>query len=326
VEASVSDQPQPVSLRISVTDRCDLRCTYCLPAEGAQLATHDQVLRLEEIAAFVGLVQRRFGLTKVHLTGGEPLVRRGIVDLVRMLADLQVPDLAMTTNGLRLREMALALRQAGLARVNVSLDTLDPEVYRALTRGGDLARVLDGIAAAGLVGLDPIKFNTVVLRGTNEQEVVTLARFGLERGCAVRFLELMPIGVAQGGYRERFVSSAEVRAQVASAFELRSLPPAPGASSRDYRALDADGREGVIGFISPCTEPFCAGCRRLRLTATGRLLGCLARAEGPQVRTLLRDGAPDAERRWVEAIDEALHLKRSDRRFDEQRLMGRVGG
>ena len=323
---SVSEQRQPVSLRVSVTDRCDLRCTYCLPPDGAPLATHDDVLRLEEIVAFVGIAERRFGLTKVHLTGGEPLVRRGIVDLVRMLADAGAADLAMTTNGLRLREMALALRQAGLRRVNVSLDTLDAETFRTLTRGGDLALVLDGIAAAGLVGLDPIKFNTVVLRRTNDHEVVSIARFALDRGCAVRFLELMPIGVAQGGYRERFVSSAEVRAQVASAFELRSLPPVPGGSSRDYRAVDADGREGVVGFISPCTEPFCASCRRLRLTATGRLLGCLARAEGPQVRSLLRDGAPDAEDRLVEAIEEALRLKRYDRRFDEQRLMGRVGG
>ena len=322
----VSQKPQPVSLRVSVTDRCDLRCTYCLPPDGAKLATHDDVLRLEEIAAFVRFVQRRFGLTKVHLTGGEPLVRRGIVDLVRMLADAGAADLAMTTNGQPLREMALALRQAGLARINISLDTLDVETYRTLTRGGDLGRVLDGIAAAGLVGFDPIKFNMVVLRGVNDREVVPIARFALERGGRVRFLELMPIGVAQRGYEERFISSAEVRAQVASAFELRPLPPVPGASSRDYRAIDADGREGVVGFISPCTEPFCAGCRRLRLTATGRLLGCLARAEGPQVRSLLRDGAPDAEERLVEAVDEALRLKRYDRRFNEQRLMGRVGG
>lgn len=323
---SVSGKPQPVSLRLSVTDRCDLRCIYCLPPDGATLAAHDDVLRLEEIVEFVGIVQRRFGLTKVHLTGGEPLVRRGVVDLVRMLADADAPDLAMTTNGLNLREMALPLRQAGLGRINVSLDSLQAETYRTLTRGGDLGRVLDGIAAAGLVGFEPVKFNTVVLRGINDREVVSIARFGMERGCAVRFLELMPIGVAQAGYEDRFVSSAEVRAQMASAFELRALPPVPGGSSRNYRAIDADGRQGVIGFISPCTEPFCAGCRRLRLTATGRLLGCLAQAEGPQVRLLLPTRTPEDEERLVEAVEQALRLKRSARRFDGQRLMGRVGG
>jgi len=323
---SVSGKPQPVSLRLSVTDRCDLRCIYCLPPDGAMLATHDDVLRLEEIVEFVGIVQRRFGLTKVHLTGGEPLVRRGVVDLVRMLADADAPDLAMTTNGLNLREMALPLRQAGLGRINVSLDSLQAETYRTLTRGGDLGRVLDGIAAAGLVGFEPVKFNTVVLRGINDREVVSIARFGMERGCAVRFLELMPIGVAQAGYEDRFVSSAEVRAQMASAFELRALPPVPGGSSRNYRAIDADGRQGVIGFISPCTEPFCAGCRRLRLTATGRLLGCLAQAEGPQVRPLLPTRMPEDEEHLVEAVEQALRLKRSARRFDGQRLMGGVGG
>ncbi len=323
---SVSQEPQPVSLRVSVTDRCDLRCIYCLPPGGATLAAHDDVLRLEEIVEFVGIIQRRFGLTKVHLTGGEPLVRRGIVDLVRMLADAGAPDLAMTTNGLSLREMALPLRQAGLGRINVSLDSLQAETYRALTRGGDLGRVLDGIAAAGLVGFEPVKFNTVVLRGINDREVVPIAQFGIERGCAVRFLELMPIGVAQAGYKDRFVSSAEVRAQVASAFELRALPPVPGGSSRNYRAIDADGRQGVVGFISPCTEPFCAGCRRLRLTATGRLLGCLAQAEGPQVRRLLPARTPEDEAHLAEAVEQALRLKRNARRFDEQRLMGRVGG
>lgn len=297
-----------------------------MPPEGERLATHEDVLRFEEIIDLVGIVRRRFGLTKVHLTGGEPLVRRGIVDLVRMLSELGIGEVAMTTNGLRLRDMAPDLRQAGLARINVSLDTLDPQVFRTLTRGGDLARVLDGIAAAGLVGLAPVKFNTVVLRGVNEQEVVQIARFAIERGCAVRFLELMPIGVAQGGWEQRFVSSAEVRAHLASAFDLRPLPPVPGGSSRDYRAADAEGREGRIGFISPCTEPFCVGCRRLRVTATGRLLGCLARAEGPDMRPLLASRTPDDEARLVEAVDEALRLKRSDRRFAEQRLMGHVGG
>jgi len=316
----------PVSLRISVTDRCQLRCPYCMPPEGVPLVDRAQVLRFEEMLAVVRAVRERFSLAKVHLTGGEPLIRRGLADFVARLAAEGPPDLALTTNGHRLAALAADLARAGLRRVNVSLDSLDAQVYAALTRGGMLAAALGGIDAALAAGLAPVKLNMVVLRGVNDGEVVRVARWGLARGCEVRFLELMPIGTAAGRFGREFVSSAEVRARLAGAFDLAPLPPVPGASSRNFRARDADGRTGVLGLISPCTAPFCEGCRRLRLTARGRLLGCLAQAEGIDLAPLLRaPGGPDAAA-LGEAAEQALGLKRAARRFADQGPMVAIGG
>jgi len=313
---------RPIALRVSVIDRCDERCLYCRPAEGVPLVSRAEVLRLEEILRFVRVVRDRFGLAKVRLTGGEPLLRRGLPDLVRGLAEMDVADLAMTTNGQRLAGMAAALRRAGLARVNVSLDTLDPAVYRRLTRGGDLERTLRGIRAARDAGLDPVKLNAVVLRGVNDAEVATLARFGLEHGCEVRFLELMPIGEAAAHHARWFVSSAEVRARLAEAMDLEPL----AASGDTFLARDPGGRAGRVGFVSPCSEPFCTECRRLRLTTTGRLIGCLGQRRGVDVRPILRaPGGPD-ESALARAIEASLQMKQNVRRFDEQDLMVRIGG
>ncbi len=318
--------PAPLTLRLSVTDRCDLRCLYCLPPEGASMGRHEDVLRYEEVADFVRIVRARLGVSKVRITGGEPLIRRGIVDFVAALGAMGLPDLALTTNGVRLADLAADLRRTGVRRVNVSLDTLDPQVYRELTRGGRLADALAGIDAALGAGLRPVKLNMVVLRGINQDEVVRMARYGLERGCPVRFLEVMPIGAAAGRHRDWLVPSGEVRARLAEELALEPLPREPGASSRDFLARDADGRTGRIGFISPCTAPFCGDCRRLRLTATGRLLGCLARPEGIDVRPLLRARGPTYEAALADAVEEALGLKRAGRRFADQQLMAGIGG
>lgn len=316
----------PLALRLSVTDRCNQRCLYCLPPEGASLVRHEDVLRFEEMLSFVQATRRRFGLSKIRLTGGEPLVRRGIVGFVGSLGAMQPPDLAMTTNARRLASVASDLHRAGLKRINVSLDTLDAAVYRDLTRGGDLAEVFAGIDTALEVGIRPVKLNMVVLRGVNEGEVVAVARFAMERGCPVRFLEVMPIGAAGPRHRDWLVPAAEVRARLAEELALEPLPREPGSSSREYRARDAAGREGRVGFISPCTEPFCEDCRRLRLTATGRLLGCLARSEGIDIRPLLRRAGPVDEDAVAEAIEAALDLKRAGRFFADQQLMAGIGG
>jgi cyclic pyranopterin phosphate synthase len=336
---TAAGQTSGIALRISVTDRCPMRCIYCMPPEGVPLVGHDDVLRFEEMAALVRAVRGRFGLAKVRLTGGEPLIRRGIVDLVARLAAEGPADLAMTTCGQRLADLAPALRQAGLRRVNVSLDSLDPGTYRALTRGGDLGEVLAGIGAARRARLDPVKLNMVVLRGVNDGEVVRVARWGLERGCEVRFLEVMPIDVASARHGEWFVPSAEVRSRVAAALDLVPLPRRPGTSAREYQARDAAGRAGPVGFISPCSDPFCGDCRRLRLTATGRLIGCLARTDGIDVRPWLKQlaagGSREAEVAIGAAIEQALGRKRrpddegagrAGRPFVGQACMARIGG
>ena len=270
---------KPLTLRISVTDLCQHRCVYCMPLDGVPKVPHGDVLRLEEMAQFADAVRRVAGLSKVRITGGEPLVRPGVGQLLRLLAGQGVADIALTTNGAALAEMAAELRSAGLQRVNVSLDTLVPETYRRLTRGGDLAGALAGIDAAMAAGLNPVKLNTVVLRGLNDHEVLDIARFALERGCQPRFLELMPIGPAAERMREWQVTTGEVRARLAAAFDMAPIGRERGGSSERFK-VRGHGVDGLVGFISPQTSPFCSDCRRLRLTATGRLLGCLAQQDG----------------------------------------------
>jgi cyclic pyranopterin phosphate synthase len=317
---------QSISLRISVTEQCQLRCPYCMPPEGLPAAPRTNALGAAEILRFVRFVGRHFSLAKVRLTGGEPLLRRDLPDILRALAAQGVPDLALTTNGQSLAAAAAGLRRAGLRRVNVHLDTLDAEKYRVLTRGGRLSRVLAGIEAARREGLAPVKLNVVVLRGVNDGEVAAMARFGLRRGCEVRFLEVMPIGLARARHGEWFVSAAEVRRRLAGRFGLEPLPAAAGCSSRRFLARGGGGCSGVLGFISPCSEPFCADCRRLRLTSTGRLLGCLARGEGPDLAPILRALPAGEDGPLLEAVEAALRLKRRPRRFADQRLMATVGG
>ena len=320
------DQQRRVSLRISITDLCQMRCVYCMAPEGVDKFAHQDVLSFAEIVRFVGLLKTRFGLSGVRITGGEPLVRRGVVELVKMLVDEGLSELALTTNGQQLATMAGELNGAGLNRVNISMDSLDADTYRRLTRGGELQRTLDGLAAALDNGLKPVKLNTVVLKGINSDEIVNIARFGIERGCEVRFLELMPIGPAAGRVAEWFVSSDDVLAKLAEVFEIQSVGRERGSSSRKYLLKDEQGREGSMGLISSATSPFCSDCGRLRLSSTGKLMGCLARPEGVNIRPLLRDGGNDWEQGLVRSVDEVLSIKGKKRLFGRTDSMVRIGG
>lgn len=313
-------------LRVSVTDRCNLRCVYCMPEEGITLRPHAEILRFEEIERLVRIAVG-LGVAHVRLTGGEPLVRAGLADLTRQLAAVPgLQDLTMTTNGTRLAEFAAPLAQAGLRRVNVSLDTLRPERFRRMTRCGELSDVLRGIEAARVAGLNPVKLNMVVVRGTNDDEVVDLARRTLDEGWHVRYIELMPLGegVTPG---DEFVPSHEIRERIEAA--LGPLEPAELTGSGPARYLRVPGAPGTLGFISPLTEHFCAACNRLRLTADGRLMPCLFSDLELDLRGPLRSGADDADLRTL--FQQALAIKPRSHHLAEHsiprgRCMSRVGG
>ena len=319
-------QRSPLALRVSVTDRCQLRCLYCMPADGITRLPHCEIVSFEEITRLVDLLQSQFGLSKVHITGGDPLLRPGIVDLVRSLAARDLEDLALTTNAQMLDETATDLKRAGLHRLNISLDTLDVDTYRRLTRGGRLGRALTGLGAALRSGFHPVKLNMLVLKGVNDHEVTSMVRFAMTHGCQVRFLELMPIGTGAEHFDEWFVSSVEVRASLSECFDLRPTPVRAGSSSRTYLARNGSGRPVTVGFISSRTAPFCEGCRRLRLTSDGRLLGCLARQEGPNIRPLLQADIPRNTSQLIRAVDNALRLKKRGQNFTEQYPMVTIGG
>ncbi len=317
---------QHISLRISVTDRCPSRCVYCLPPEGAALKSKSCVLSYEEIVRFVRAAKSRFGLSKVHLTGGEPLIRPGIVDLVAMLGAEDIDDLAMTTNAHNLVSMAEPLKRAGLDRINVSLDSLDDKTFESLTRGRELKLTLDGIAAAREAGFSPIKLNTVVLRGHNHEQVTQMARWAIDHGCEIRFLEVMPIGPASEHFDTWFVSSEEVRQSLGEAFTLVPVADRRGSSSRRFTVTDDSGRDGIVGFISSHSGPFCSGCRRVRLTACGTLVGCLALGESLDIKPILRSADGLDDDKLNDAIASALSAKRDGRPFVTKNLMNLTGG
>ncbi len=278
------------NLRVSVTDRCNLRCTYCM-AEDVQFLDRRELLTFEEIAQFIR-VAAPLGIDKVRLTGGEPLMRRDLPRLVRMIAAIPgIRDIGLTTNGLLLAENAQALFDAGLRRINVSLDTLRPDRFRELTRRDGLQRVVDGILAAKRVGFEPVKVNAVSIRGVTEEEVVPLARFAREHGLGLRFIEYMPIG-ADRWEREKVYFAHEILEQLER--HVGPLLPAedydPSAPAMDFRYLDGGGRIGLIASVS---RPFCHRCNRLRLTADGKLRYCLFALAESDVRALLRGGGSD---------------------------------
>jgi len=278
-------------LRISVTDRCDLRCVYCMPEEGVPLVPMSEMLTYEEIAA-VARAALACGVRRFRLTGGEPLARRGVAALVRLLAGLGSDDLALTTNGLHLADFAAELRSAGLDRVTVSLDTLRRDRFETITRRSGFDRIFAGIAAARSAGLAPIKINTVVIRGLNDDEVGDFVRFARDERIEVRFIELMPTsGLGPeckelGSWRPAlFVKGEEVRARVEADFgPLVRLAGADGVAEV-YRL----GDETRVGFITPVSEPFCRGCARLRLGPEGRLRVCLFDRTGVDLRKALRE-------------------------------------
>jgi cyclic pyranopterin phosphate synthase len=268
--------PRVVSyLRLSITDRCNLRCRYCMPESGVRLLPHAEILTFDEIEAIIAAVAGPLGLSGIRVTGGEPLVRGGAADLVRRLARLPgVEDLSLTTNALLLPRFAAELRAAGLARVNVSLDTLRPERYREICRGGSLEEVFAGIRAAEAAGLDPVKINMVVIPGLNDDEVEDMARMTIDRPRHVRFIEFMPVGNASLQRERRYVPSAELRERIKKRFGLEETPVAP-AGRGPARYWRIPGAAGTVGFISPLSQHFCAGCNRIRLTADGWVRTCL---------------------------------------------------
>lgn len=316
----------PLQLRLSVTDRCQLRCTYCVPANGIPMRPHRDVLSFEEITRFVRELQAEFDLVKVRITGGEPLVRRGITDLVAMLAELNLRDLALTTNAQGLAGLAADLRRAGLRRLNVNLHSVNAATYANITRGGVLEPTLEGIREAIRAGLSPVKTNTVVIRGQNDAELPDIARFVLGLGCQARFLELMPIAYARPDFERAFVPSTEILSRLADAFQLAPMDALAGASSRDFQAADKSGIAGIVGVIASESSPFCGGCTRLRLTSTGELITCLARGKGIMIRELLRSTAPDAGRTLRNMVAAELAGKRRRTSFETPRPMAAVGG
>ncbi len=312
-------------LRVSVTDRCNLRCVYCMPPEGVPWVPHENVLRYEEIVRVVR-VGAEMGITKVRLTGGEPLVRAGIASLVAMIAAIPgVDDLAMTTNGILLAQYAEELAKAGLHRVNVSLDTLRPERFRAITRLGSLEDVERGLVAARAAGLEPVKVNTVLMRGVNDDEIVDFARRTLREPFHVRFIEEMPVGAAT---EMRFLPVGEARERIEAAFgPLEAAHHRIGNGPASYYRIP--GAEGTIGFISAVSEHFCHQCNRLRLTADGRLRPCLLSDAEIPLREAMRGGVSDDELKQI--ILAAVAAKPVGHHLDEGiivsgRGMSQIGG
>jgi len=277
-------------LRVSVTDRCSLRCSYCMPADGVPLAPADRLLTADEIVRLVGIATT-LGITEVRLTGGEPLVRADLVEIVAGIAALPAaPHLALTTNGLGLDRLAGPLVSAGLERINVSLDTLDRAHFAQLTRRDCLDAVLGGLMAARLAGLAPIKLNAVLLPGVNDADAVELLDWAIDQGFELRFIEQMPLDGGHTWRRDHMVTAADILRRLGQAHRLSPLDgrgPAPAA-----RWLVDDG-PGVVGIIAAVTEPFCADCQRLRLTADGQLRNCLFAQAESDLRQRLRDGASD---------------------------------
>lgn len=324
----VSDSfDRPINyLRISVTDRCNLRCSYCMPLEGIETLSHDDILRYEEILD-VAKAAAEVGISKVRLTGGEPLVRAGLSSLIKMLAEVKgIDDLSVTTNGILLDQLATELKEAGLNRVNISLDSLVPEKFEQITRMGKLVNVLRGIASAKAAGLSPIKINMVVMRGINDNEIVDFARKTLDDGWHVRFIEFMPVGEDQQEGRERFISIPEIAERIES---LGHLEPHKLDGNGPAKYFRLPGASGTIGFISPVSEHFCFQCNRLRLTADGKLRPCLLSDDELDLREPLRQGAStdDLKKLIRQAIDskpECHNLKTGT--TAKNRNMCQIGG
>ncbi len=312
---TISTAPRPVLIdrygrqinyvRLSITDRCDLRCVYCL-SEGMTFLPRNQLLTLEEIAR-LGRCFSELGVTTLRITGGEPLVRRNAIWLFEQLGQLSaIHDLTLTTNGTQLSRYARSLKDAGVSRVNISLDSLRPERFRRITRIGDLDRTLAGIAAAVRTGFQRVKLNSVILKHRNHDEIIDLTRFAIEQGIDISFIEEMPLGTVSGHDRvDAYYPSDAIRHDLAQTFELLPTTEMTGGPSRYVRIAGTDTR---IGFISPHSHNFCSNCNRVRVTAAGRLLLCLGQEHGVDLRRALRANPTDDER-VRQTIVTAMELK-----------------
>ncbi len=280
-------------LRISLTDRCNFRCLYCMPAIGMKFQPRDEMLTDDELIRVVGLCAK-LGFTKLRLTGGEPTIRPHLIDIVReMKAFDGIEELSMTTNALLLGRLAGDLKEAGLDRVNISIDTLDPVKFKMMTRGGRFDLVWQGIQAAEAAGMTPIKLNTVVVRDQNDADVADMARLTIDRDWQVRFLEIMPMEGVGVVYDAGLVTSEETKSRLET--EFGALEPVSADPSDPARTWRIPGARGTIGFISPISAPFCESCNRVRLTADGNLRLCLLRPDEVNLRDMMRAGATDAE-------------------------------
>src|SRR5918996_1378991 len=300
-------------LRISVTDRCNFRCTYCMPFDEYEWVAKKEILTFEEIARLANLLVQ-LGVDKIRLTGGEPLLRKGLEILINKLSVLNgLQGLCLTTNGSLLAEKVSALRLAGLKRVNVSLDTRNPEKFARIRRRGDLAKVLGGLFAARRYGLQPIKINAVIERGVNDDDIIDLVEFSRKNGFTIRFIEYMDVGNSNNWTSEKLVSKKEILDIIDARYPLREVGRDKGsAPSMDYEFIDGRGEIGVIASV---TEPFCSACTRGRLTADGKLVTCLFSASGHDLKKLLRNGTTDEE---ISEVISAIWGKRTDRYSDER--------
>ncbi|HEY3701919.1 MAG TPA: GTP 3',8-cyclase MoaA [Acidimicrobiales bacterium] len=319
-------------LRISVTDRCNFRCTYCMPEEGMRWLDRSELLSFEEIERVARVCVERFDFDGIRLTGGEPTVRAHLPVLVEMLAGLRAPgtgqavDLAMTTNGATLGLVAGDLRRAGLNRINVSCDSLRPERFRQMARRDQLARVLDGIDAATGAGFAPVKVNVVMMRGVNEDEAVDFATFGRERGVQPRFIEFMPLDADGGWTMDQVVPADDTLAAIDAVYPLEPVPHGPEPATR-YRYVDGGGEIGVIPSV---TRPFCGDCDRVRITAEGKFRTCLFALDEHDLRAVLRNGGTDDD--LAAAIEGAVGTKWAGHHIGQvsfvrpPRSMSQIGG
>ena len=314
-------------LRVSLTDRCNLRCSYCMPAEGLDWLPDESVLTEDEIVRLVRIGVQQLGIREVRFTGGEPLVRRGLVDIVRRSHELGV-ETSLTTNALGLARMADALAAAGLDRVNVSLDSVRPETFHAITRRDRLKDVLAGLEAARAAGLGPIKINAVLMRGHNDDQAPELLRWALAEGYHLRFIEQMPLDAQHGWSREGMITADEIFGWLEADFDLS--PAVEPRGSAPAELFQVDGGPGTVGVIASVTRPFCGDCDRVRLTADGQIRNCLFAREESDLRAALRAGATDDEiaDRWVIA----MRGKRAGHGIDDptflqpDRPMSAIGG
>lgn len=315
-------------LRVSVTDRCNYRCVYCMPAEGVPMNKREDILSLEEILKVVRSAAK-IGIKKIRITGGEPLVRKGIVELVQGISQIQqIDDIALTTNGALLPQYAVDLKEAGLKRVNISLDTLKPERFHDVTRVGELKSVWAGIEAAWNVGFEPVKINTVVVKGFNDDEVMDFVKLTKTLPLHIRFIELMPIGVTDRFSKDKFISVKEIREHIINSVPLEPAKLAQGnGPARYYRIPEA---VGTVGFISALSNHFCDSCNRLRLTSDGKLRPCLQSPKEVDIRTPLRKGASEEE--LAKIMRETIRIKPEAHNMnlqgwgDNERTMSQIGG
>ncbi|MFI7702593.1 GTP 3',8-cyclase MoaA [Nonomuraea sp. NPDC049480] len=291
-------------LRVSLTDKCNLRCTYCMPPEGLDWLPNAQLLTADEIVRLVSIGVERLGITEVRYTGGEPLLRRELVDIVARTTVLEPkPQVSLTTNGIGLARLAEPLSAAGLDRVNVSLDTLDPETFKRLAHRDRHADVIAGLAAADAAGLRPVKINAVLMRGVNEHEAVPLLRWCLDQGYELRFIEQMPLDAQHQWNRAEMVTADEILGLLSGSFDLTVDDLEDRGSAPAERFL-VDGGPGRVGVIGSVTRPFCGACDRVRLTADGQVRNCLFATEESDLKTAMRAGASDDElaERWLAAV------------------------